>query len=102
MHRSRPNSTRSLRVRTTSQTGFRYEPTRKRQLLDAIAETNGDAIAITEEAVQAELDRLHANGFYVEPTSAIAPAALTEYRERGTLGQDTDVVMPLTGHGLKT
>ena len=78
------------------------EPTRKRQLLDAIAETDGDAIAITEDAVQTELDRLHSHGFYVEPTCAIAPAALAAYRERGTLGPDADVVMPLTGHGLKT
>ncbi|ADB63627.1 Pyridoxal-5'-phosphate-dependent protein beta subunit (plasmid) [Haloterrigena turkmenica DSM 5511] len=78
------------------------EPTRKQQLLDAIAATNGDAIAITEDTVEAELDRLHANGFYVEPTSAIAPAALQEYREQGSLEPDADVVMPLTGHGLKT
>lgn len=77
------------------------EPTRKHQLLDAISETNGDAIAITEDAVQTELDRLHGNGFYVEPTSAIAPAALNEYRDRGVLEPNADVVMPLTGHGLK-
>jgi threonine synthase len=76
-------------------------PTRKRQLLDAIAETNGDAITVGEDAVRTELDRLHANGFYVEPTCAIAPAALAAYRERGTLGPDADVVVPLTGHGLK-
>ena len=78
------------------------EPTRKQQLLDAIAETDGDAIAITQDVVQTELDRLHANGFYVEPTSAIAPAAVQEYRKQGVLEPDADVVMPLTGHGLKT
>jgi len=77
-------------------------PTRKQQLLDAIAGTNGDAIAITEDAVRTELDRLHADGFYVEPTCAVAPAALAEYRERGVLGPNADVVVPLTGHGLKT
>jgi len=78
------------------------EPTRKRQLMNAIAETDGDAIAITEDAVQTELDQLHSHGFYVEPTCAIAPAALAAYRERGTLESDADVVIPLTGHGLKT
>lgn len=76
-------------------------PTRKRQLLDAIAETNGDAIAITEDKLTTELDRLHRHGFYVEPTCAIAPAALAAYRDRGMLGVDADVVVPLTGHGLK-
>jgi threonine synthase len=77
------------------------EPTRKRQLLNAIAETDGDAVAITEDEVQGELDRLHSHGFHVESTSAIAPAAVAAYRERGTLGPDADVVIPLTGHGLK-
>ena len=78
------------------------EPTRKRQLMNAIAETDGDAIAIGEDEVQTELDRLHSEGFYVEPTCAIAPAALAAYRERGALEPDADVAMPLTGHGLKT
>jgi len=78
------------------------EPTRKQQILNAIDDTDGDAIAITEGAVQTELDQLHSHGFYVEPTCAIAPAALISYRERGALGTDADVVMPLTGHGLKT
>lgn len=71
------------------------EPTRKRQLLNAIAETDGDAIAITEDDVQTELDRLHRHGFYVEPTSAIVPAALAAYQECGTLGADADVMMPV-------
>jgi threonine synthase len=73
------------------------EPTRKQQLLDAIEETNGDAIAITEEAVQTEVEHLHENGFTVEPTSAIAPAAVQAYRNEGILGPDAEVVVPLTG-----
>ncbi|MFB6160116.1 MAG: threonine synthase, partial [Haloferacaceae archaeon] len=40
--------------------------------------------------------------FYVEPTSALAPAALDAYRERGLLDADDDVVVALTGSGLKT
>ncbi|MEF8801509.1 MAG: pyridoxal-phosphate dependent enzyme [Halolamina sp.] len=78
------------------------EPVRKEAILDAIHATNGDAIALPEEAVAEELDRLHSDGFYTEPTCAVAPAALRAYRERGVLHEDDDVVVPLTGSGLKT
>ncbi|RRJ33110.1 pyridoxal-phosphate dependent enzyme [Halocatena pleomorpha] len=77
------------------------EPVRKNQIMDAIAATDGDCIALGSTAVEAELGALGRHGFYVEPTSAIAPAALERYRERGVLDPDDDVVVPLTGSGLK-
>ncbi|WP_200530266.1 pyridoxal-phosphate dependent enzyme [Halorubrum sp. LN27] len=77
------------------------EPVRKREVLDAVADTDGDALAVTRAAAERELDRLHAAGFYTEPTCAVAPAALRELRERGVLAPDADVVVPLTGSGLK-
>ncbi|MFC7098416.1 pyridoxal-phosphate dependent enzyme [Halobaculum marinum] len=78
------------------------EPTRGHQIRDAIADTGGDAIALDEAAVETELAALHAAGFYTEPTCAIAPAALRVLRERGAIDADEDVVVPLTGSGLKT
>ncbi|QLG63029.1 pyridoxal-phosphate dependent enzyme [Halorarum salinum] len=77
------------------------DPVRKGEILDAIQGTDGDAIALGADPVERELDRLHAAGFYVEPTSAVAPAALAEYRARGVLAPDDEVVVPLTGSGLK-
>ncbi|EMA61443.1 threonine synthase [Halorubrum lipolyticum] len=77
------------------------EPVRKREILAAVADTDGDALAVTQAAAERELDRLHAAGFYTEPTCAVAPAALRELRERGVLSPDDDVVVPLTGSGLK-
>ncbi len=77
-------------------------PPRKHQILDAIDATDGDAIALDAGATQDALDALHRTGFYVEPTSAVAVAGLTEYRERGVLAEDADVVVPLTGSGLKS
>jgi threonine synthase len=77
------------------------EPVRKAEILDAIADTDGDALAITEATVERELDRLHRAGFYTEPTCAVAPAALRALRERGDIAPDDDVVVPLTGSGLK-
>ncbi|MYL69076.1 pyridoxal-phosphate dependent enzyme [Halorubrum distributum] len=77
------------------------EPVRDREIRGAIDATGGDALAVTEAAATPELDRLHAAGFYTEPTCAVAPAALRVLRERGEIGPDEDVVVPLTGSGLK-
>ncbi|MEF8779048.1 MAG: pyridoxal-phosphate dependent enzyme [Haloferacaceae archaeon] len=78
------------------------EPVQLDRILQAIDRTDGDAIAISRGATRRELDRLHAAGFYTEPTCAVAPAALREYRRRGVVDPDDDVVVPLTGSGLKT
>ncbi|SIR57051.1 threonine synthase [Haladaptatus litoreus] len=78
------------------------QPVRSNQIVDAIEKTGGDAIALDAETTQEALDKLHRTGFYVEPTSAVAVAGLSAYRERGTLAEDADVVVPLTGSGLKS
>jgi threonine synthase len=78
------------------------EPVRREEVLEAIRGTGGDAVAVTGTAGRRELDRLHAAGFYTEPTCAVAPAALRELRAAGEIGDDEDVVVPLTGSGLKT
>ncbi|MFC4358194.1 pyridoxal-phosphate dependent enzyme [Halobium salinum] len=77
------------------------DPVQREAILEAVEDTDGDAIALGSHAVEAELDRLHRAGFYTEPTCAVAPAALREYRERGVLDESDDVVVPLTGSGLK-
>jgi threonine synthase len=78
------------------------EPARKDQILDAIADSDGDAIACEAAATEDALAALHERGFYVEPTSAVAVAGLDAYRERGTLDDDADVAVALTGSGLKS
>ncbi|MFP8952893.1 threonine synthase [Natrialbaceae archaeon A-arb3/5] len=77
-------------------------PARLPEILEAIEATDGDAIALGDDPIESALDRLHRGGFYVEPTCAVAPAALAAYRDEGVLDGDEDVVVPLTGSGLKT
>ena len=77
-------------------------PAREDEIHAAIEETGGDAIALGADPIESALDRLHRGGFYVEPTCAVAPAALEEYRERGVIDDSDDIVVPLTGSGLKT
>ncbi|MFB6304467.1 MAG: pyridoxal-phosphate dependent enzyme [Haloferacaceae archaeon] len=78
------------------------EPARRAEILTAVRETDGDVVALDESTTEAELDRLHRSGFYVEPTCALAPAGLDAFRERGVVAPDDDVVVALTGSGLKT
>lgn len=77
-------------------------PARSDQLLEAIDATEGDAIAVSEPAVDQALQELREAGFDVEPTSAVGPAALRAYRDRGRLEAGSDVVVALTGSGLKS
>jgi len=76
-------------------------PARKSQILDAVAATGGDAVTVGCEATATEHDRLARAGFHVEPTCATATAGLDALRERGAIDDDEDVVVALTGTGLK-
>jgi len=77
-------------------------PARQGEILDALAATGGDVVAVDRETTETEHRRLGRNGFHVEPTCAVAPAALDVLRDRGAIGPGDDVVVPLTGSGLAT
>lgn len=77
-------------------------PARRDQLRAALRETGGEAVAISEATTREQLRRLHRQGFYTEPTCAVAPAALENLRASGAIDPGEDVVVALTGTGLKT
>jgi len=67
--------------------------------LPAIRETNGVAIAVTdEEIIAAELRLAQSEGFLVEPSCAVVVAALPYLPDAGP---DTRVCCVLTGTGIK-
>ncbi|MEP7199881.1 MAG: pyridoxal-phosphate dependent enzyme, partial [Chloroflexota bacterium] len=70
-------------------------PIRDREILQAIRETDGDAIAVNDEETLAARRELARIGLYVEPTSAVVGAALKRLRLDGV------IVAVLTGSGLK-
>jgi threonine synthase len=66
-------------------------------MLEAIRATNGDVITVTDAETITALKKMAQMGFYIEPTSATAIAAVSHYQKE----EDERVVVPLTGHGLK-
>lgn len=76
------------------------EPVRREEIVEWVRSTDGDAIAVTERETRECLERLRHAGFDVQPTSAVAPAALERYRQRGSFAGDEDVVVPLTGRAI--
>jgi len=74
-------------------------PVRGRRLLQAVRESGGTCIMVEEAAIHAARRQLAHLGFYVEPTSAIAIAALEAVK--ALAGPDASIVIPLTGSGLK-
>jgi len=77
-------------------------PARRREIDAALDATGGDVVAVDRETTAAEHRRLGRQGLHVEPTCAVAPAALDTLRDQGAVASDEEVVVPLTGHGLAT
>jgi threonine synthase len=72
------------------------KPIRDLEILRAIRETGGDAVAVSDSEIGTARIALARLGLYVEPTSAVVAAALLRVRLTGT------VVAALTGSGLKS
>jgi threonine synthase len=76
------------------------KPVRGSQILAAIRVTKGSMVAVSEQEIEAAHSSLAHQGLYVERTAATAIAGLAHLD--GVLPGEGPVVVPLTGHGLKT
>lgn len=77
-------------------------PVRLREILQALRETRGATVALTEEQIAAVVRRLAATGLYAEPTSSSAAAAIELLEQRGEIRAGEKTVVLLTGTGLKS
>jgi threonine synthase len=75
-------------------------PLRGREILAAVRESGGQVLAVPDEETLVGRDVLARRGLYIEPTSAVAVAALTHLRP--IIGADEITVVPLTGSGFKS
>ena len=76
-------------------------PSRPRQILDAISQTGGGAIAVDEDVLLESMKLLWQMGIYVEPTAALGVAACRLAIASGGVDSGQVVVVHITGHGLK-
>jgi threonine synthase len=74
-------------------------PVREQEVLAAVRTSGGSLLAIPEEELAPAQSAAARSGWYIEPTSALAVAALERLRQAGNLGDG--VVVVLTGSGLK-
>jgi threonine synthase len=77
-------------------------PVRLREILQALRETRGGTVALTEEQIAAAVRGLAATGLYAEPTSSSAAAAIELLEQRGEIRAGEKTVVLLTGTGLKS
>ncbi len=73
-------------------------PVRGRELLSVVHATGGAVFTVTETAIRVARRELASAGLLVEPTAAVAVAALGRIRQRF----GSEILVPLTGSGLKT
>lgn len=84
----------------TIASGIRVKaPVRGRELLRALRESNGFALAVEDHSIRQAHQKLAKAGLFVETTSAVPLAALPTVRKR--LPQGSKIVIPLSGSGLK-
>ena len=77
-------------------------PPRLEQAVDAVRDTGGKGVAVDDTAIIAWLRRLaRTEGLFCEPTSAAAFAGLEKLVTDGAIRQGEDVLVPVTGSGLK-
>ena len=78
------------------------DPPSGNRALAAVRATDGGVVSVSEESMLAETDRLAADaGVSVEPSCAVATAAVRELAAVGEFGPDDDVAAILTGSGYK-
>jgi threonine synthase len=76
------------------------DPVRGRQILEAIRETGGEVLAVTEKEIKVALKEMGRKGHFIEPTSSATIAGLKKYLRKKR--QNETVVSTLTGMGLKS
>jgi threonine synthase len=76
-------------------------PPRAPSILAAVRTSGGAIVAVEESEIADAVARMAKKGVYAEPTSAVAAASLPNLIGRGILAEDEQVVLAVTGHGLK-
>lgn len=71
-------------------------------MVTRVKEIKGDSVLVDEDQIIKAFTELARNGFFVEPSSAVAYAGYMRHLSEGKLAEDEEAVIILTGMGLKT
>ncbi|MGQ9781419.1 MAG: pyridoxal-phosphate dependent enzyme [Nitrososphaeria archaeon] len=71
------------------------------EMAKILREVNADCEVVEEDEIVAAHSFLARNGFYVEPSSAVAYATYLKRVKEGSVDRDEEVLIVLTGIGLK-
>lgn len=77
-------------------------PIRKDDIVKALHESGGGAVAVTDEEIEEALATAGLHGFFIEPTAAVGLAGAKRYIRGGVGRKDEVIVTVFTGHGLKS
>ncbi|MEM2003885.1 MAG: pyridoxal-phosphate dependent enzyme [Nitrososphaerota archaeon] len=77
------------------------KPIRLQEMVDSLREIKGSAEIVEDYEIIESHRELAAEGLYVEPSSAASHAAYLKWMRDGKIKQGEDVVILLTGSGLK-
>jgi threonine synthase len=73
-----------------------------REITDVVEISNGSAVAVCDNSILNWQEKLaNTEGIFCEPTSATAFSGLENLLEQGTISKDENVLIPITGTGLK-
>jgi len=75
-------------------------PIRGKQIIEAVRQSKGDFILVTENEIEQAVKEMAKKGHYIEPTSAATVAGIEKYLQKQNAGEVIGSVF--TGHGLKT
>lgn len=78
------------------------QPVKGRDILRSVRDSCGAMVTVEDEEIWSALSELGAAGVYVEPTGAVAAAAMRHLRGNGLVTVGQRVVLILTGSGLKS
>ena len=70
-------------------------------VVNAARETSGEVLCVSEEKIIDAVKDAAALGLFIEPTSAAAYAGIKELMSRGVFNEQSDVIMIVSGNGLK-
>ncbi len=76
------------------------KPLRGKEIVNAVRQSNGNFIEVSDEEVKESLMEMCSKGFYIEPTSAATIAGIKRYLAKSN--KNELIVSVFTGHGLKT